>query len=292
MNENNVELAVDARAMLGEGPIWAAAERRLYWLDLTAPAIWRYDPANGRNEPVAADLAGYIGGMVQRASGGFVVLDHRGAYALDPQTGSLSRLGALAPAVPDTVFNDAKCDRMGLLWSGTKHAYEQNPVGSLFRMAGDYSIHCVDREIICANGPAFSPDGCTAYFADSNTCCIHRYAVDTRTGEVGPRAHFATTEGGEPDGMTVDSEGCLWVALWGGWRVRRYRPDGRIERDIAMPVPQPTSPAFGGPDMKTLFVTSARRGLDEAALAAAPLSGGLFAIETDTIGLIEPRFVG
>jgi sugar lactone lactonase YvrE len=92
--------------------------------------------------------------------------------------------------------------------------------------------------------------------------------------------------------MTVDAEGCLWVALWGGWRVRRYTPDGRIERELRLPVPQPTSPAFGGADMRTLFVTSARRDLDAAALAAAPLSGSLFAIESDTCGLIEPRFAG
>ena len=280
--------------MLGEGPLWSPAERKLYWLDLTAPAIWRFDPVSGRNEPVGAALDGYIGGMVARASGGFVLVDHRGMYTLDVATGRVERLGVLTPNRPDTVFNDAKCDRMGALWTGTKHTGERDPVGALFRLGADARIDKIDDGIICANGPAFSPDGGTAYFADSNTHRIHRYDVDTAAGAVGPRLPFATVDptDGEPDGMTVDAEGCLWVALWGGWRVRRYMPGGRIEREIRLPVPQPTSPAFGGADMRTLFVTSARRDLDGAALAEAPLSGSLFAIEADMGGLIEPRFAG
>jgi sugar lactone lactonase YvrE len=183
---------------------------------------------------------------------------------------------------------------MGNLWAGTKHVGEREPVGALFRLNRDLSVNTLDGGIICANGPAFSPDGGTAYFADSSARTIYRYAVDTRSGAVGGRQVFATTgpADGEPDGMTVDAEGCLWVALWGGWRVRRYAPDGRIEREIRLPVPQPTSPAFGGPDMTTLFVTSARRDLDDAALAAAPLSGSLFAIEVDVRGLVESRFIG
>lgn len=293
VSKYNVELACAATAIIGEGPLWAAAEQRLYWLDLDGAAIWRFDPASGRNERVRAALDGYIGGMVARASGGFVVLDHRGAHAFDPATGALARLGALA-AKPDTVFNDGKCDRMGQLWAGTKHVGEKDPAGALFRMKGDLSVDTIDTGIICANGPAFSPDGRIAYFADSSARKIYRYAIDTRSGTVGKRELFAEAAAGagEPDGMTVDAEGCLWVALWGGWRVRRYAPDGRIEREIELPVPQPTSPAFGGTDMRTLFVTSARRDLDAGALAAAPLSGSLFAIETDIHGLIEPRFFG
>jgi len=290
----NVHLACDAKAILGEGPIWSPAERRLYWLDLTAPAIWQFDPASGRNEPVTAALDGYIGGMVARASGGFVLVDHRGLHTLDPTSGRVERLGALAPNRPDTVFNDAKCDRMGALWTGTKHDGERDPVGGLYRFNADRSSDAIDDGFICANGPAFSPNGGIAYFADSNTRRIYRYEIDTEANRIGPRQSFALVDpaDGEPDGMTVDAEGCLWVALWGGWRVRRYTPDGRIESEIRVPVPQPTSPAFGGADMRTLFVTSARRDLDAAALAAAPLSGGVFAIDTDTSGLIEPRFAG
>jgi sugar lactone lactonase YvrE len=280
--------------MLGEGPIWAAAEQRLYWLDLTAPAIWRLDPETGRNERVAADLDGYIGGMVARARGGMVIVDHRGAHSLDLASGDVARIGGLAPSRPDTVFNDAKCDRMGALWTGTKHAEERDPAGALFRLNPDCSADTIDTGIVCANGPAFSPDGGIAYFADSSARQIYRYEIDTRSGAVGPRRPFASTDAadGEPDGMTVDADGCLWVALWGGWRIRRYAPDGTIEREIRVPVPQPTSPAFGGADMRTLFLTSARRGLDEASLAEAPLSGSVFAIEADCIGLIEPRFAG
>lgn len=293
MHENKVALACEATAVIGEGPLWVVREQRLYWLDLDAATIWRLDPATGRNEPVGARLDGYIGGMVERASGGFVVVDHRGAFHLDPGSGALARLGKLA-AARDTVFNDAKCDRTGNLWTGTKHVGETDGIGSLFRLRNDLSTDTIDTGLVCANGPAFSPDGRYAYFTDSPSFAVYRYAIDTRSNTVGPREIFARTtkDEGEPDGMTVDAEGCLWVALWGGWRVRRFTPDGKVERDVLLPVPQPTAPAFGGPDMKTMFVTSARRGLDGGALAAAPLSGSVFAVDTGVRGLVESRFIG
>ncbi len=293
MRENRVELACEATSTIGEGPLWSVGERRLYWLDLGNARIWRLDPASGRNEPVNAKLEGYVGGMVERAGGGFVVVDHRGAHHLDPKSGALTRLGTLAPA-RDTVFNDAKCDRSGNLWTGTKHTGETDGIGSLYRLRRDLSSDTIDTGLVCANGPAFSPDGRLAYFTDSPSFAVYRYAIDTRSGEVGPREIFARTaeDEGEPDGMTVDAEGCLWVALWGGWRIRRYTPDGKVERDVMLPVPQPTAPAFGGKDMTTMFVTSARRGLEGAALAAAPLSGSVFAVQTGARGLVESRFAG
>jgi sugar lactone lactonase YvrE len=293
MRESKVSLACEATAIIGEGPLWVVREQRLYWLDLDAATIWRLDPATGRNERVDAQLDGYVGGMVERASGGFVVVDRRGAFHLDPGSGALARLGKLA-ATSDTVFNDAKCDRTGNLWTGTKHVGETDGVGSLFRLRKDLSIDTIDTGLVCANGPAFSPDGRSAYFTDSPSYAVYRYAIDTRSEAVGPREIFARTtkEEGEPDGMTVDAEGCLWVALWGGWRVRRYTPDGKVERDVMLPVPQPTAPQFGGPDMSTMFVTTARRGLEGAALAAAPLSGSVFAVETGVRGLVESRYIG
>ena len=293
MNKNSaVELACAATAIIGEGPLWKVDEQRLYWLDLDGAAIYRFDPATGRNERVAAPLDGYIGGMVERASGGFVVMDHRGAHAFDPGTGSFSRLPGLKTTA-DTVFNDGKCDRLGQLWTGTKHKEETNPAGALFRVRKD-GIDTIDTGIICSNGPAFSPCGRYAYFADSSAWQVYRYAIDTKSNAVGPREKFidCPRDGGEPDGMTVDADGCLWVAHWGGWCVRQYTPAGRLEREIRVPVPQPTAPGFGGPAMKTMFVTSARRGLSEAQLREAPLSGSLFAIDTGTSGLIEPRFIG
>lgn len=293
MRENRVELACEATAIIGEGPLWVVREQRLYWLDLDAATIFRLDPATGRNERVDAKLEGYVGGMVERASGGFVVVDHRGAFHLDPKSGALSRLGKLE-AARDTVFNDAKCDRTGNLWTGTKHVGETDGIGSLFRLRTNLSSDTIDTGLVCANGPAFSPDGRYAYFTDSPSFAVYRYAIDTRNNAVGPREIFARTtkDDGEPDGMTVDAEGCLWVALWGGWRVRRFTPDGKVDRDVMLPVPQPTAPQFGGPDMTTMFVTSARRGLEGAALAAAPLSGSVFAVETGVRGLVESRFIG
>jgi sugar lactone lactonase YvrE len=188
---------------------------------------------------------------------------------------------------PLNCFNDAKVDNSGRLWSGGADTKDTDASGSLWVFDTKANARKVDTGFVCSNGPAFSPDGRHAYFTDSYAYEIWRYDIDPATGAVGPRQSFARIkpEDGYPDGMTVDAEGFLWNAHWAGWRITRYDPDGRIDRVLRVPVPMPTSIAFGGPDMKRLFITSASLDMTPQQLAEAPWSGCLMACDLDIAGL-------
>jgi len=289
-----VECILKFRSVLGEGAVWDEREGKLYWLDLRKPAIYRYDPATRKNAKVKAALHGYIGAMVLRRDGGMVVLDQRGIFALDGSSGALKLLAKPAANMRQVWFNDAKCDRQGNLWTGIGDRKEKRPLGVFYRVAPRGKATRIDHKFICPNGPAFSPDGRICYFADSYAFKIYRYDIDLATGKVGPRHLFAAVPEPEgiPDGMTVDSEGCVWSCHWDGWRVVRYDPDGRAIGRIDLPVPRPTSVAFGGSDLKTLYITSASIDLTRQQLKEAPLSGSLFACEPGVSGLVETRFAG
>ncbi len=287
-----VTCVLNIRSVLGESPMWHAGERRLYWIDLLKPAIYRFDPATGRNGEIKAELGSYIGGLVFRAKGGVVIVNETGLHTLD--NGRLTPLVDPEPDKPGNWFNDAKCDRQGNLWAGTGDRDYAAPTGTLYRFRRDLGFDRIDSDFACPNGPAFSPDGTTVYFCDGTSNTILAYGVDAKTGRVGPRRVFAAMEDPAfvPDGMTVDSEGYLWSAQWDGWRVVRYAPDGRIDRVVKLPVPRPTAMAFGGENLDTLYITSASTGLGDADLAKAPLSGSLFAVKPGVRGLPEPSFVG
>jgi sugar lactone lactonase YvrE len=276
------------RAILGEGPTWRPKENALYWIDLRAPAIFRYDCATGGNETLPVQLGDRLGAMVFTTDGRMTVADRAGLHLIDKATGKRVLLGN-----PDTqplnCFNDAKCDASGRLWSGSADTRDTDPNGSLYVFDGKTRARKVDTGFTCSNGPAFSPDGRRAYFTDSYAFEIWRYDIDPATGEVGPRRSFAKVpqEDGYPDGMTVDAEGFLWNAHWAGWRITRYDPDGRIDRVLKVPVPMPTAIAFGGPDMKRLFITSASLDMTEQQLAEAPWSGCLMACDLDIAGRLD-----
>lgn len=290
----NVRCALEMRSILGESPMWHEGEQCLYWLDLQRPAIYRFDPASGRNEQVKAELGSYVGGLVFRADGSLVIDKEDGIHAVDRTGGRLVPLADPEPDKPGNWFNDAKVDRQGRLWAGTGDRKETAPSGSLYVFDRDHSWRAVDGNIICSNGPAFSPDGRTAYFSDSYIQQVVRYAIDPKTGAVGPRQPFVTVTDANvfPDGMTVDADGGVWVAHWDGWRIVRYTSDGQVERIVTLPVPRPTAMAFGGKDHRILYITTASTGLSDAQLAEAPLSGSLFACEPGVAGLAEPAYAG
>jgi sugar lactone lactonase YvrE len=289
-----VECVLKIRSLIGEGPLWQADEQRLYWLDLRKPAIYRFDPATRRNTRIKAALRGYIGGMVPRRSGGMMVVDQRGIFAMDPQRGTLRHFAKPLKNMRSLWFNDAKCDRQGNLWSGVGDRKEAEPSGVFLRIGPRGGATRIDSKFICPNGPAFSPDGRTCYFADSNSYKIYRYEIDPASGKVGPRRLFAAVpeHQGMPDGMTVDAEGGVWSCHWDGWCVTRYDPDGTVDRVIEVPVPRPTSVAFGDPDFGTLYITSASLDLSRQQLKQAPMSGSLFACRPGPRGLPEPSFAG
>lgn len=285
------ELVLRIRSRLGESALWVPQERRLYWVDLMAPALHRFDPASGANETWELPLGTPLGGIVRLRQGlllaapeGLLECDFD-RRRLDPWTDPNAR-------PDDTRFNDGKVDHGGRLWLASKHVEERAASGQLYRVLPDGASAVVDQGFACANGPAFSPDGRRLYLADTTARRIYLYDLDSVSGELSDRRLFAgfSAEEGEPDGMTVDQEGGLWACHWGGWRVTRFLPDGRRDRIVKLPVPQVTSCCFGGEDLRTLFVTTASIDMPPADLARATLAGSLFAVDVGISGLEEPIF--
>ncbi|MEP7208843.1 MAG: SMP-30/gluconolactonase/LRE family protein [Casimicrobiaceae bacterium] len=283
---------LDARASLGEGPVWSLVEQVLYWVDINAPSLNRFDPATGVNH--AMPMPESIGCFALRRSGGFVAALRSGIWLLD-RAGTLERKVADAPYDPATHrFNDGRCDPQGRFWAGSMNEHQPGATASLVRMDADGRLTEVVRGLSTSNGLAWSPDGRTLYHADTPTQTVRAYAFDPRTGEIGEGRPFMrfTAPGDRPDGAAVDSEGCYWIALYRGGAVVRLSPTGEVVARHPLPASCPTMCAFGGPALTTLYVTSARQRLTDADLAREPRAGGLFSMVVDVPGLAEPLFAG
>jgi len=287
-----VDCVLPAAAVLGESPWWSAAAARLHWVDILGLTVNAFDPATGTNVAVPTEVV--IGSVVGRRAGGLIAATQRGIQALDPATGRMQPLADPESDRPGNRFNDGKCDRAGRLIAGTMSLESAPGRGSLYRIDADGRWTRLDEGFTVSNGVGFSPDGTRLYFSDSHSRRIWLYDYDPAAGTVRSRRVFAEIDQrrGLPDGLTVDAEGGVWVALWDGWQVIRLAPDGREDRAIALPVPRPTSCMFGGPGLDTLYVTSARLRLSAETLAEAPLSGGLLALRPGIQGLPEPAFAG
>jgi len=285
-------LVLDAKADLGEGPLWSARDQAIYWTDIKVKKLNRYRLADGATD--SWDMPDTIGWAVERRDKpGFVVgLAHAIVeVTLDPF--KIVTRCELETDKPGNRLNDAKVDPLGRVWFGTMHDREQEHSGAFYRLDPDFSVHEVDRGYIVANGPTFSPDGRIVYHTDSSTREIYRFDVQGN-GSLANKRVFARFEEAEgfPDGMTTDRDGCLWVAHWGGSRITRFRPDGTRDRVVPFPVSQVTSCTFAGDRLDRMFVTSARIGLSAAQLGKEPLAGGLFEIEAGVSGLPTPCFAG
>jgi sugar lactone lactonase YvrE len=275
----------EAGALLGEGPVWNPASKTLDWVDVLQPAVWSHDPATGGNRcwPVSR-LATAV---LPASDASRLVLGQGGLARLDTSSGMLQPLFDPEADRETHRFNDAKCDSRGRIWSGSMRLDASEPDGALFCFDGLASARRVDAGFLVSNGMGWSPDDRTMYFTDTGSGTVFAYDFDAERGAVRNRRVFVRLPPaeGRPDGLAVDASGYVWIALWDGWRVVRYAPDGRFDREIIMPVPRPTSCCFGGDDLRTLYVTSARIRLSRDALAAAPQSGGLFAVRVDTPGM-------
>ncbi|MFE0758940.1 SMP-30/gluconolactonase/LRE family protein [Inquilinus sp. NPDC058860] len=281
-----------AGATLGEGALWLAEEQALYWVDILQPRILRWDPTTGAQ--AEWPMPEPIGFIAPRRRGGLVAGLRSGFHLVDLPEGRVTPIGNPEPDRPGNRFNDGKVDPMGRLWAGTVEFGCTEPTGAFYRLDPDHRWHRMDDGYIVTNGPAFSPDGRILYEADSDRRVIHAYDLDLASGDVSNRRPFVlfAEDDGVPDGMTIDREGHLWVAHWGGSRVSRFRPDGTLDRAVAIPAPHVTSCAFGDPGLTTLYVTTARAGMSEAALRQHPLSGGLFEIKDAGRGLPGSHFAG
>jgi len=283
---------LDARASLGECPVWSGAEQVLYWVDINAPSLNRFDPGSGRN--TAMPMPESIGCFALRRDGGFVVA-LRSGFWLARQDGTLTRKVADAPYDPaHHRFNDGRCDPQGRLLAGSMNEVRDAATAALYRLDPDFTLTRLLSAMTISNGLAFSPDGRTMYHADTTTQIVNGYDYDAASGTPSrPRVLIRfTADGDRPDGAAVDRDGCYWTALYRGGKLKRIAPDGRVLAEYAVPAMCPTMCAFGGPDLKTLYVTSARQKREGDELARLPQSGGLFAMAVDVPGLPEPLFAG
>lgn len=276
-------------AQLGESPVWDDAQKRLYWVDILEPAVHRFDPATGRNETRATNKL--VSAILPAENGLMFVASQDGIERFDFTSGRFDPYVNPEAELSENRLNDAKVDRHGAIWVGSMRLDASRPGGSLYRIVNEKSVSPMESGLFVSNGMGWSPDGATFYFVDTIPGTILAYAV-AEDGGISDRRVFARIPeaSGRPDGLTVDTEGGVWCAIWDGWRVDRYTPDGVLDFSIEMPVPRPTSVAFGGDDLSTLYVTSARTRLPASALAEAPLSGGLFSCSTGHKGIANNLF--
>ena len=286
------ELVVQTQALVGEGPVWNVDEQALYWVDIKDPAIHRLNWADRhhRHWPMPER----IGCIAFRERGGLVAAFKSGFKTVDLDSGRIDPLVDPEPHLPGNRFNDGKVDPAGRLWAGTMDDAEIETTGTLYRLNPDGSCVAMKSEMALSNGLGWSPDGATMYYTCSLTRKIMAFDYRVEDGTIANERIFARvdSETGFSDGLAVDADGFIWAAHWGGWRLTRYAPDGAIERVVQVPVPQPSSCCFGGPDMDILFVTSASIDLTAAELAKAPWSGGVLAMRPGVHGLPDTKFAG
>ena len=276
--------------VLGEGPLWDRRTQLLYWLDIARNELHCFDPNTTQHRLWHLSETVCSLGLLGETS--FIAAWKNGFGTVELPSAEFSPLSVSFKPAQNTMFNDGKVDRQGRFWAGTKDLVEQTALGSLYRLDGDGLVKEMDHGFTVSNGMAWSLDNKILYFTDSPARTIYRYDFDPITGDISNRQPFAiiATDAGYPDGLTIDSEGYLWGAHWGGWRITRYKPTGDIDRVIQMPVEQPTSCCFGGKDLDILFITSASRDLTAEQLSRGPQAGALFSLNPGVKGLPEPLF--
>ncbi|WP_179443413.1 SMP-30/gluconolactonase/LRE family protein [Rhodococcus sp. ACPA1] len=292
-SDYTIDVVVDVKTNLGEGPLWDSEQQLLYWIDSAEGRIFR-STAEGAGIR-AWEVGQKIGSMaLTRDGAGAIVALENGLWNLDLTTGHLTALVDPEPDLPNNRLNDGKVDQVGRFVFGSMDPLEDSPTGKLYSYSPDGSLAVLDEGITVSNGPCWSPDGRTLYFSDTWSGEIWAYDYDLDTGKVANRRTFAqvdTSDGGAADGATVDADGYLWQALVYGGKIIRYAPDGTVDRIIDFPVLKPTSVMFGGPNLDTLFVTSMAKPPLPRFPDDGQLRGSLFAIHGLGVrGVPEYRF--
>ncbi len=279
----NVNLELDAGATLAEGPMWHASMKRLYWLDIIGGTIHCYSPEDRIDEVFHAGK--YVSSIVPARGGYFLITKKHAVYEWQPGR-SLKKVIAVEQDMPRNRFNDGKCDSYGRLWVGSMDMEEKDRCGSLYVLNEGGNIRRVLSGITVSNGIDWSPDNETMYHVDSPTRRVFSYDFDNDSGTVSNQRTAATIPRGQgfPDGITVDVEGMLWVAQWGGSRVSRWEPGGRMLEEIRIPVSRVSSCAFGGKGLDVLYVTTARNVTQASLDWREEHAGSLFSVEVDVRG--------
>jgi xylono-1,5-lactonase len=279
----DVECVWPVGAILGEGPVWSAAEHALWFVDIKAPAIHCFHPESLAQQSWPAPER--VGFVALARNGGLIAGLKTGLHRFNPETGNFTLLHVVEPHAPNNRLNDGFVDSQGFLWFGSMDDNEEEPSGALYQLN---DTGCIRRDpgYVVTNGPAESPDGNVLYHTDTLAGII--YSFDrTRTGSLSNKRVFARLKpgGGYPDGPVVDAEGCLWTGVFGGWGLQRYSPRGELLQTLSLPCANVTKAAFAGDDLKTLYITTAHITLDAAQRREQPLAGGLFRVRVDVPGL-------
>ena len=288
--DSTVRCVADVHAILGEGPVWVERERALYWVDIKGRKIFRLD----EDERLTSwDVPFRVGSIAPREGGGFIAGTEHGFAHVHPERDHFELLFDPEEERETNRFNDGKVDRHGRFYAGTMDDEEKEASGAFYRLNHQLICARVDDGYRVTNGPAFSPDGKLMYANDSALQVTYVFHVAPDGTPLAKREFARFGEGqGYPDGMTVDAEGCLWIAFWDGWCLRRLSPEGEIIAEVKVPVARPTSCAFGGTSLDRLYVTSASIGLSEDELRMQPNAGGLFMLSPGVQGIAERPFAG
>ncbi|MDG2522085.1 SMP-30/gluconolactonase/LRE family protein [Caulobacter segnis] len=286
----DVQCVWAVEAELGEGPVWMAGQNAVWFVDIKKKNIHRFEPATGRRDTWAApDQPGFI---APRKAGGWIAGLKTGLHHFDPGSGAFSLVARVEPPELGNRLNDGFVDAHGRLWFGSMHDGETDLTGALYRFDGANLVRCDDGYCI-TNGPTVSPDGRTLYHTDTLKKTLYAFDLDEEGGLSNKRVFAQIEDGaGYPDGPAVDAEGCVWTGLFAGWGARRYSPKGELIDFVKLPVANVTKIAFGGPDLKTVYATTAFKGLSAEERKAQPLAGGLFSFQVGTPGLPQSSFNG
>ncbi|TGE29316.1 SMP-30/gluconolactonase/LRE family protein [Hymenobacter metallicola] len=280
-----LRVALPARAQLGEGAVWNPQDEKLYWVDIEGRSLHIFDPATGQARQLATGSR--IGTVAPARGGHVVVAQQNGLHLLNTLSGE-STLLANPLTKPSLRFNDGKCDPAGRFWAGTLDMNGKVGKAALYRLDADGRLHTMLTGVTISNGLVWTRDQRTMYYIDTPTHVVQAFDYDHATGAISnprPVIHIPEADG-DPDGMTIDAEDHLWIAHWGGGQVGCYDPlTGQKLQTIPVPAPHTTSCAFGGPELKTLFITTARQDLTPEQLQAYPLSGSVFALEPGVAGV-------
>ncbi|MBC7955036.1 MAG: SMP-30/gluconolactonase/LRE family protein [Cytophagales bacterium] len=292
-------VALDAPpSLLGESPLWHPVERVLYWCDIPGRALNRFDPTTSHHDRWSFDTE--PASIAPMRDGGLLLAMRDGLWRFDTTTGKRSPLATPPYDTRQERFNDGKCDPQGRFWVSTIYEPRDPPLAALYRYAAGKLVRMAG-DITVGNGLGWSPDARTMYCSDTKAHTIYAFDFDIATGGIGPRrvfACFATKQpeqdlsayGGRPDGAAVDAEGGYWSALFEGQRLVRLSPQGEVTREIRLPVRCATMPCFGGPDLKTLYITTSRENRPAAELEAQPLAGRVLTLKVDVPGLPANSF--
>jgi sugar lactone lactonase YvrE len=278
--KKTVEIVLEHCCVLGEGPVWDMTRQCIWWVDILKGDIHRFY-TNTKQHRIFCPMQ-MVGAIALTADGQLIAALQHGFFSIDPETQNMHAITDPEAALPDNRFNDGKCDPAGRFWAGTMSITGQEKVGKLYVLDTDFTVSTKIENITCSNGMAWSSDGQTFYYIDTGAMEVVAYDFDIINAKIDNRRSIIkiAPDEGYPDGMTIDSEGKLWIAIWGGGKVKRYDPDtGQLLDELHLPVSLVTSCTFGGDHFEDLYITTARTGLSEKELSAQPLAGSLFVVK-------------